>query len=172
MQPFMRMCHWRAKPSASCDPGLLAKPPMKPRISESWRTLSRRTGLPGSSMLEHHVDERAALEVVAREPLAEDVEDRQQPLRAASRARARTVVLQPVARPALLAPLEEGQDEVVLGREVAIERHLRHARLGDDPVDADRPRAVRLNSSYAVSSTRSRPPAGGTLLVALIVRRW
>ena len=32
----------------------------------------------GVGDLEHHVDERAALEVLAREPLAEDVEDRQQ----------------------------------------------------------------------------------------------
>ena len=57
-------------------------------------------------------------------------------------ARRSTVSCSHAARPALLAQLEEGQDEVVLGREVAIERHLRHARLGDDPVDADRPRAV------------------------------
>src|SRR3954451_16034154 len=91
--------------------------------------------------LEHHVDERAPLEVLAREPLAEDVEDGQQLLRRRLRALLHRL-LQPGARPALLAPLEEGQDEVVLGGEVAIERHLGHARLGDDPVDADRSRAV------------------------------
>jgi hypothetical protein len=50
--------------------------------------------------------------------------------------------LQPSPGPALLAPAEEGDDELVLGDEVAVQRHLRHAGLGDDPVDPDRPRSV------------------------------
>jgi hypothetical protein len=31
--------------------------------------------------------------------------------------------------------LEIRDDQVVLGREMPVERHLGHARLGDDPVD-------------------------------------
>ena len=46
--------------------------------------------------------------------------------------------LQPRARPALLAAFEEREDELVLRREVAVERHLRRTRLGDDPVDPHR----------------------------------
>ena len=41
-------------------------------------------------LLEQHVDERAALEVVAAEPLAEDVEDREQASPAGSAARCST----------------------------------------------------------------------------------
>ena len=71
------------------------------------------------------------------EPLAEDVEDRQQPPGRGVGARL-GLGLQPRARPALLAALEEREDELVLRREVAVERHLRRTRLGDDPVDAHR----------------------------------
>jgi hypothetical protein len=101
MQPFMRMCHWRAKPSASSHAGLRARPPMKPRISRRLAHALARA--PGSRVveLEHHVDERAALEVVAREPLAEDVEDRQQALRGVARALDGRPAAS--ARPALLA---------------------------------------------------------------------
>ena len=45
--------------------------------------------------------------------------------------------LQPPARPALLALGQERQDELVLGREVAVQRHLRRARLVDDAIHAD-----------------------------------
>ena len=114
---------------------------MKPRISESWRTLSRRTGLPGSSI--------SSITLMNEQPSKSSRANHSPKMsKIASRRCAGVVgatldrVLQPLARPALLAALEEGEDEVVLGREVAIERHLRHARLGDDPVDADRPRAV------------------------------
>jgi hypothetical protein len=64
--------------------------------------------MPGLGHLEHHVDERAALEVVAEEPLAEDVEDRQQPLRGRVGA-GLGLGLQPRARPALLPTFEERQ---------------------------------------------------------------
>ena len=74
--------------------------------------------------LEQHVDERAGLEVLAPEPLVEGVEDREQ-LLFRGRASASGLSLDP-AEPALLASLEEGQDEVVLGREVPVE-----GRLGD-----------------------------------------
>ena len=95
----------------------------------------------GVGDLEHHVDERAALEVLAREPLAEDVEDRQQPARRRVGAGLR-LGLQPRARPALLATLEEREDELVLRREVAVERHLRRTGLGDDAIDPHRLGAV------------------------------
>jgi hypothetical protein len=38
--------------------------------------------------------------------------------------------------------VEECDHEVVLGRKVPVEDHLRHARLGDDAVHPDRPDAV------------------------------
>jgi hypothetical protein len=90
--------------------------------------------------LEHDVDERAALEVVAREPALERVEDREQAL-GRRRAAALRLGLQPGARPQLVAAPEEREDQVVLRGEVAVERHLRDAALRDDPVDADRARS-------------------------------
>ena len=47
-----------------------------------------------------------------------------------------------VSQPAPVAPFQVSPDEVVLGREVAVEAHLRHAGLGNDAVDADAPQAV------------------------------
>jgi hypothetical protein len=91
--------------------------------------------------LEHHVDERAALEPLLGEPAGERVEDREQAL-GGRRAAALGLGLQPGARPQLVAALEEREDQVVLRGEVAVERHLRDAALGDDPVDADRARPV------------------------------
>ena len=38
--------------------------------------------------------------------------------------------------------LQDGQDEVVLGREVDVERRLGDLGLGDDAVDADGPEAL------------------------------
>jgi hypothetical protein len=40
--------------------------------------------------------------------------------------------------------LEVGDDEVVLGGEVAVEAHLGHPGLGDDGVDPHRPEAVPI----------------------------
>ena len=141
MQPFIRMCHWRANGVRILDPGLLRKPGEEAADLRQVVHAGLAHRVAGLGQLEHHVDERAALEALDREPLAERVEDRQQP--AAGRGRAPLDLgLQPGARPELLAPLEERQDQLVLGGEVAVERHLRDAGLGDDPVDADGTRAV------------------------------
>ena len=88
--------------------------------------------------LQQRRDERAALEVVAGEPLREDLEDRQQLPGWRRRARLR-LGLDPAPGPALLAQSEERQREVVLGGEVAVQRHLRDGGLGGDRVDPDRP---------------------------------
>ncbi len=47
--------------------------------------------------------------------------------------------------------LEDGQDEVVLGREVGIKRGLGDPGLGDDPVDADGPKALLVGTTYRPS---------------------
>src|SRR5581483_1312092 len=86
--------------------------------------------------LEQHVDEGARLEVGAVEPLVEEVEDREQALSGRPAAAAR-LGLDPPARPALLAPLEEREHEVVLRGEVAVERRLGDGGPLDHLVDAD-----------------------------------
>ena len=50
--------------------------------------------------------------------------------------------VEPVHRPALLAFLQEGEHELVLRVEVAVEAHLRHAGGRDDPVHAHGPYSV------------------------------
>src|SRR5215211_659141 len=90
--------------------------------------------------LEQCVDEGAGLEVRAPEPFVEGVEDRQQ-LRFRRRAAASGFGFDPAYGPALLAPLEEGQDEVVLGREVAVEGPLGDPCALDHLVDPDIPDA-------------------------------
>jgi hypothetical protein len=88
-----------------------------------------------------HADERAALEVLAREPLAQHVEDDDQPV-GGVRGPRHDLGLEPVARPYLLAPPQEGEDQLVLGAEVPVERHLRHPGAGHDRIDAHRMGAV------------------------------
>jgi hypothetical protein len=69
------------------------------------------------------------------EPPAERVEDGQ---RALGRIRAQALDLSAQPRPpALVAPAQEGHDQVVLGGEVAVERRLGDPCVGDDRVDAD-----------------------------------
>ncbi len=87
--------------------------------------------------LEEDVDEDGRLEVVAVEPLLEDVEDGQQLVLGVVGAVAR-FALDPAVRPDVLAALEEGKDEVIFGWEVPVERGLGHARGLDDLVDPDR----------------------------------
>ena len=87
--------------------------------------------------LEQNVDERAALEVVLAEPLVEGVEDREQSLFGGGAA-APGLGFDPLARPELLAPLQESEHKVVLGREMAVERRLRDARAVDQLVDTHR----------------------------------
>jgi hypothetical protein len=90
--------------------------------------------------LQQHVDERAALEVDALEPLVEEVEDREQLLLGGRSAAAR-LGLDPLLRPELLPLLQEGEHELVLGGEVAVERRLRDLGALDQLVDPDRANA-------------------------------
>jgi hypothetical protein len=86
--------------------------------------------------LEQHVDERAGLEILATEPLVEGVEDGEQLLLRAGPTPPR-LRLDPPDGPALLTPFEEGDDEVVLRRKVAVERRLGDASTLNDLVYAD-----------------------------------
>jgi hypothetical protein len=64
--------------------------------------------------LEENVDERAALEVVPMKPLVEHVEDGQQALSGRGSAPP-GLGLDELARPAMLAALQEREDESLLG---------------------------------------------------------
>jgi hypothetical protein len=86
-------------------------------------------------------NKRAALEIRSGKPLAEDLEDSQQALRWGIPP-AQRFGLHPTARPEGLATLEEGEDKVILGREVPVQSHLGDARLTDHRVDPDRAGAV------------------------------
>ena len=98
------------------------------RMTLRWCTLAARTTSSRSVDLEHHIDERAALEVDAREPLPEDVEDRQQ-------ARGRRALRVPRPRPAASrassaahAPRGTPAISSSLDAKLAIQRHLRRCR--------------------------------------------
>jgi hypothetical protein len=69
--------------------------------------------------LEQCGDERTTLEVRPGEPFSEDLEDGQQTLHW-SVAPALGFGLHPTVRPENLAALKEGEDEIVLGREVPV----------------------------------------------------
>ena len=75
----MRMCHWRAKPSASVDPGgfgeLAHEVADRAQVGDAGDA-DRVAGLVNSSST--LMNEQPS-KSVAREPLAEHVEDRQQP---------------------------------------------------------------------------------------------
>jgi hypothetical protein len=94
----------------------------------------------GVVQLQARVHERAAVERAAAEPRLEHRERREQP-RPRVVARLLDRVGQRGARRAVGA-LQRRDDQRVLGREVAVERHLAHAGLGRDPVDADGPDAL------------------------------
>lgn len=89
----------------------------------------------GGTHLQHDVDERARLEVIAVEPFVEHVEDGQQPPLRGSRAAG--TGLHRRERPDRLAALQEGKCEVVLGREVLVEGRLGDLGTGDDLVHPD-----------------------------------
>jgi hypothetical protein len=91
--------------------------------------------------LEQDVDERATFEGLVLEPLVEDVEDGEELVLGCLRAPLH-LTLEPVLRPALLPHPQELDDELLLRREVAIERALRDARVLQDRVDPDRLQAV------------------------------
>jgi hypothetical protein len=72
------------------------------------------------------------------EPFREHVKYRQQLL-----ARAMTAPLalgfKPILGPELLAAAQEVDNQVILGRKIPVQRHLRRASLGDDGIDSHRP---------------------------------
>lgn len=103
-------------------------------FSRCW-TLARPAGCWGTH-LQQNVAERTALEVLAAEPLVEQVEDREQTL-LRGRAASPRLVLYPLLGPSLLPALEERDHEVVIGSEVVVEGRLRHAGLRDQLIDAD-----------------------------------
>ena len=86
--------------------------------------------------LEQRGDEGAAFKIRLCEPLTENFEDGQQALSwgVAPPLRFRP---HPAMCPKRLATLEEGKDELVLGRKVAVQRHLRDARFTDHCVHPD-----------------------------------
>ena len=98
------------------------------------RAVERAVGI---ADLEQDVDERAALEIVAPEPLVEHVEDREQ-LLAGLRCPPLDLGFQPVLGPQLLAALEEREHEVVLRREVPVQRQGATPARADDIVEPDR----------------------------------
>jgi hypothetical protein len=86
--------------------------------------------------LEQHSHERAAFEVGIVEPLIEQIEDGEQALLWGGSA-SFGLLLDPLSRPPLLPPLEEGDDDVVLGGKVAVEGGLRHTCPFDQLIDTD-----------------------------------
>ena len=92
-------------------------------------------------ILEQHVDEGAALEVLDLEPIVIRIEDRQQPLLGIGGANA-DFTNQPILGPQGLAPIEEREHEVLLRFEMAVQCHLGDAGPLNNSVHADRTRAL------------------------------
>ena len=84
--------------------------------------------------LDHCRQECAALEVRLAEPLGEHVEYRQQLLPRSFTAAA-ALCLEPLTRPQLFPAAQEIENEVVLGREIPVQRHLCRARPRDNSVN-------------------------------------
>ena len=87
-----------------------------------------------AAQLARALQERAALEIFLPVPLLEDVEDGEQAI--ARRPPSALHLPREALAKALVAQTEGGQDELILRLEVVVECHLRHARLGEDAVDA------------------------------------
>jgi hypothetical protein len=89
----------------------------------------------------HRGEERAAFEIGAGEPFREQIEDGEQ-LVLRTLATQSALALEPFLGPQPLTPAKEIENEVVLRREVAVQRHLRGARTRDHGVDTDVPHPV------------------------------
>ena len=97
--------------------------PLRPVCEVSGAGVADRVFAIGG--LEEDIDEGAALVVLLLKPVVEDVEDREQALLGAGAALP-GAGFDELPRPAQLALLEERENEIVFGGEVAVER-----RLGD-----------------------------------------
>ena len=97
-------------------------------------------------------------------PRVERVEEGEQPV-VGSGGEAGNLDLEPVPRPSLFAEVEKREHEVGLRGEVAVQRHLRHPRFRDDPVDADGPNPVA--AEQLVRGVQDPRPGA-----ALIVAAW
>ena len=138
----MSTCHDLENDSTSSIPACSASRRTTERMFSRCAALAFPTGSSEIGDLEQDVDERAALEVVAVEPLVEDVEDREQ-LIPRSGTSPKRLGLDELPRPALLAPLEKGEHEILLGPEVSIERRARDAGRRQDLLGPDRANAAR-----------------------------
>ena len=90
----------------------------------------------GGAEFEQHVDKRAGLVVVAVKPFVIEVEDRQQ-LFLGGVGAPPSLGLYPAPHPALLTEIQERDYEVILGREVVVERGLGDVGVFDHLVDPD-----------------------------------
>ena len=142
IEPFIRMCHWRAKPVGVLDAGLRGQPDQErrgfrqvlharhprrdpPVVDSSSITLMNEQ--PSKSVRANHSPKTSKI-----------ASSRSRGLRAR---RSTSACSQPRVQRSSRSG-QERHDQLVLGREVAVQRHLRRARLGDDPVDADGARPV------------------------------
>jgi hypothetical protein len=97
--------------------------------------------MPRLRKLQAGVHERAAAIAARLKHGIQHLERHQQP-----RARIASVVggRRDHVQRGLVAPVEHGRHQLVLGREVVVERHLAHLRLGRYPLHAHRPDALRV----------------------------
>jgi hypothetical protein len=108
----MRMCHDSANVSGSSTPASAARRATTERMYSRWA------------------------EVVAMEPLVEDVEDGEE-LLARGRAAPARFGFDELPRPALLAPLQEREHEILLRAKVPVQRRPSDARSLDDLLGPD-----------------------------------
>ena len=73
--------------------------------------------------------------------------------------------LEPAVGPEILTEIESGDDQLLFRSKVFVQRHLRGARLGNDPVDADRPDTVAAKQVVRdAEQTLSRAAARSSLV--------
>ena len=109
------------------DAGLAPRArPRSARMRASWSALARCTGLPGSAVSSSTLMNEQPSKSSRRNHSSKTSKIASS-RSAGSAARRSASLLEPVLGPALLAALEEREHELVLGAEVAIQRHPRDA---------------------------------------------
>ena len=137
IEPFIRMCHWRANGSGSAIPA-------------SRRQLGRRTPgcAPGTRPPRGAADGRSSgcssITLMNEQPSKPGLRNHSSNTSKIASSRSRGIAGppadlggQPAVGPQLLAPGQEREHQVLLGAEVAVHRLARHAGALDDRVDAD-----------------------------------